>query len=93
MKLAESVDFLALIVKSCLQLLPEACTLLVELFVQAGYLIVGSFLVHAGQLFSLAQLLLSVLQVLSRQFQILGELLIGLVAMRQLVLQFLEMPQ
>jgi hypothetical protein len=91
MKSPQSINFLTLVVEGGLKLLAETGTLLFELPVQAGDLVVGSVLVDASQLFCLIQFFLSVSKILGCKFKVLCQFLIGLTTMSELILKLFQL--
>ena len=91
MKSPQSINFLTLVVEGGLKLLAETGTLLLELPVQAGDLVVGSVLVDASQLFCLIQFFLSVSKILGCKFKALCQFLVGLTTMPELILKLLQL--
>jgi hypothetical protein len=92
-ELPNPIDLPGLLSQDILKLLPEGFPLLVQLFVQGDDLAGRAFLIYPGQLLGSREFFLGVFEVLGGQLEVLGELLVGVVAVVELVFELFDLPE
>jgi hypothetical protein len=92
-ELPNPIDLPGLLSQDILKLLPEGFPLLVQLFVQRVDLARRALLVYPGQLLGSREFFLGVFEVLGGELEVLGELLVGVVAVVELVFELFDLSE